>query len=89
MSRAIGSGLEVTDESAQDDQVQQHCDEEHPTYLPPGDGAYDRNEIFNLLEKQGTRSGIKTRSDAATHSTRSPYHAECVGDRTRLSEYQV
>ncbi len=93
----LGSGLEITDESAQDDQifaplldqVQQHCGEEHPTYLLLGDGAYDRNEIFNLLEKRGIRSGIKTRSNAATHSTRSPYHAECVGDRIRLGEYQV
>ncbi|MDN7025355.1 IS5 family transposase [Methanoculleus sp. FWC-SCC1] len=90
-------GLEVTDESVQDDQMfaplleqaVQNCGEEHPVYLVLGDGAYDRNEIFNLLEKRGILSGIKTRNDAATHSTGSPYRAECVRDRNRLGGYRM
>ena len=84
-------GLEVTDESVQDDQMfiplldqtQQHASEEHPVYRVLADGAYDRNELFTTLEQRGIASGIKTRVDAATHSTGSPYRAECVRDRNR------
>ena len=73
-------GLEVTDESVQDDrmfvplldQVPQHCGEEHPVHRVLGDGAYDRNGIFNALEHRGILAGIKTRADAATHSTDHP-----------------
>ncbi len=54
-----------------------------------GDGAYDRNKIFNLLEKRGIHAGIKTRTDAATHSTGSPYRAECVRDRIRVGGYRI
>lgn len=48
-----------------------------------GDGAYDRNEIFTTLEHRKILSGIKTRANAAPHSTGSPYRAECVRDRIR------
>jgi hypothetical protein len=90
-------GLEITDESVQDDgmfrplldQAQQQCGEEHPVYRVLADGAYDRNELFNLLEQRGIASGIKTRVDAATHSTGSPYRAECVRDRNRWGGYPM
>jgi len=90
-------GLESTDESVPDDrmfvplldQAQQHCGEEHPVYRVLADGAYDRNELFTILEQRGIASGIKTRVDAATHSTGSPYRAECVRDRNRWGRYQM
>ena len=89
-------GLEITDESVQDDQMftplldqtQHHCGEEHQVVQALGDGAYDRNEIFNVLEQRGITSGIKTRSDASTRSTGSPYRAECVRKRNRLGGYR-
>ena len=88
-------GLEITDESVQDDQMfiplldqtQQNCGEEHPVYRALADGAYDRNALFNALEHRGIAAGIKTRTDAATHSTGSPYRAECVRDRNRWGGY--
>ena len=55
----------------------------------PGDGAYDRNEIFNILKRRGITSGIKTRSDASTRSTGSPYRAERLRERNRLGGYQM
>jgi len=84
-------GLEITDESVQDDRVfvplldqtQQHCGEEYLVHRVLADGAYDRNELFTALEQRGIASGIKTRADAATHSTGSVYRAECVRDRNR------
>ncbi len=90
-------GLEITDESVPDDrmfvplldQAQQHCGEEHPVYRVLADGAYDRNELFTLLEQREIASGIKTRADAATHSTGSPYRAECVRDRDRWGGYRM
>jgi len=90
-------GLEVTDESVQDDQmfvllldqVQQHCGEERPVFRVLADGAYDRNELFNALEKRNILAGIKTRADAATYSTGSPYRAECVRDRNRWGGYRL
>ncbi len=90
-------GLEITDETVQDDrmfvplldQVQQHCGEEHPVHRVLADGAYDRNELFKALEQRKILSGIKTRTDAATHSTGSPYRAECVRDRIRLGRYRL
>jgi len=90
-------GLEVTDESVPDDrmfaplldQVQQHCGEEHPVHRVLADGAYDRNELFNALEQRKILAGIKTRTDAAAHSTGSPYRAECVRDRIRPGGYQM
>jgi len=90
-------GLEITDESIQDDQMfvplldqaQQHGGEEHPVHRALADGAYDRNELFTTLEQRGIASGIKTRADAATHSTGSPYRAECVRDRNRWGGYQM
>jgi len=48
-----------------------------------GDGAYDRKEIFNVLEKRGILSGIKMRKDAATKSRGSPYCSECVRRRNK------
>ena len=90
-------GLEITDESVQDDQMfiplldqtQQNCGEEHPVYRALADGAYDRNELFTTLEQRGIAAGIKTRTDAATHSTGSPYRAECVRDRNRWGGYPM
>jgi len=90
-------GLEVTDESVQVDwmlvplldQVQQHCGEERPVHRVLGDGTYDRNEIFATLEHRNILSGIKTRANAATHSTGAPYRAECVRDRIRVGGYQL
>ena len=37
-----------------------HCGEERQVIQALGDGAYDRNEIFNILERRGITSGIKT-----------------------------
>jgi len=90
-------GLEITDESVPDDrmvvplldQAQQNCGEEHPVYRVLADGAYDRNELFTILEQREIASGIKTRTDAATHSTGSPYRAECVRDRNRWGGYRM
>ena len=90
-------GLEITDESVQDDRMfvllldrtQQNCGEEHPVYRAPADGAYDRNELFNTFERRGIAPGIKTRVDAATHSTGSPYRAECARDRNRMGGYPM
>lgn len=89
-------GLEVPDESVQDDtpciplldQVQQHCGGEHSIHQILADGAYDRNEIFNTLEKRQIRLGIETLADTATRSTGSPYRAECVRERVRFGGYQ-
>ncbi|NLB01332.1 MAG: IS5 family transposase [Methanomicrobiales archaeon] len=88
-------GLEITDEAVQDDlrfiplldQTQQNCGEEHPVYRVLADGAYDRNELFNILEHRGIASGIKTRVNTATHSTGSSYRAECVRNRNRWGGY--
>jgi len=90
-------GLEITDESVQDDQMfipildqtQLHCGEEHSVEQALADGAYDRNELFNALKQRGVVSGIKTWADAATHSTGSPYRAECVRDRNRWGGYPM
>ena len=90
-------GLEITDESVQDDRMfvllldrtQQNCGEEHPVCRAPADGAYDRNELFNTFERWGIPPGIKTRVDAATHSTGSPYRAECARDRNRMGGYPM
>lgn len=90
-------GLEITDESVQDDQMfipildqtPLHCGEEHSANRALADGAYDRNALFNILEHRGIASGIKTRADAATHSTGSPYRAECVRNRNQLGGYQA
>ena len=49
-----------------------------------GDGAYDRKELFNELEKRGILSGIKMRKDAATKSRGSPYRSECVRRRNKI-----
>ena len=90
-------GLAITDESVPDDQMfiplldqaQQNCGEEHPVHRVLADGAYDRNELFNTLEHRGIASGIKARVDAATHSTGSPYRAECVRGRNRWGGYPM
>jgi len=87
----------ITDETVQGDrmfvplldQVQQHCGEEHPVHRVLADGAYDRNELFNTLEQRKILAGIKTRTDAATRSTGSPYRAECVRDRIRWGGYHM
>jgi len=73
-------GLEVTDESVQDDplfttlpdQASENCGREHLIHQVLGDGGYDRIHVFNTMEKRGIKSGIKTRLNAATRSTGSP-----------------
>jgi len=87
-------GLEVTDESSQDDQMfipllHQVTQAGHPFTVKQvlGDRAYDRNQIFNTLEKEGIESGIKIREDASTRSTGSAYRAECARDRKRGGGY--
>lgn len=47
------------------------------------DSAYDRNDLFNALEQQGTLASIRTRVGTATSLTGSPYRAECVRDWIR------
>jgi len=83
-------GLAVTYESVPDDslfsplldQAESICGIEHPIHRVLGDGAYDRNHVFNTLERKKIGSEIKTRENAATRSRGSPYRAECV--RTKL-----
>ena len=89
-------GLKVTDESVQDDPVfiplldhaSENCGGEHRIYMVLGDGGYDRIHIFNTMEKRGIISGIKTRENAATRSTGSPYRAECVRERVKSRGYR-
>ena len=50
------------------------------------DGAYDRKNLFNELEKRQIQSGIKMRKNAATASRGSPYRAECVRYRNKKGE---
>lgn len=90
-------GLEVTDESVQDDplftpffdQASENCGREHRIRQVPGDGGYDRIHIFSTMEKRGIKSGIKTRLNAATRSPRSPYRTESVRERrlSRMGRY--
>ena len=88
-------GLEVTDEGAQDEemfiplleQVADHCGEEKIKSIL-ADGAYDRKELFNELEKRMIKSGIKTRKNASTRSRGSPYRAECIRDRKKMGGYR-
>jgi len=89
-------GLEVTDESVQDDpvftplldQALENCGNAHPIRQVLGDGGYDRIHVFNTIEKRGIKSGIKTRMNAATRSTGSPYRAECVRERVKSGGYR-
>jgi len=89
-------GLEVTDESVQDDplftplldQALQNCRKPHPIHQVLGDGGYDRIHVFNTMEKRGIKSGIKTRENAATRSTGSPYRAEYVRERVKYGVYR-
>jgi hypothetical protein len=78
-------GLEVTDESVQDnqmfesliDQTTKHNDKISVQQVL-GDGAYDWNHIFNYREKYAMHSGIKTRTNAARRSHGSAFRAESV-----------
>ena len=89
-------GLEVTDESVQDDllftplldQASEKCGNAHPIRQVLGDGGYDRFHVFNTMEKRGIKSGVKTRENAATRSTGSPYRAECVRQRVKSGGYR-
>jgi hypothetical protein len=88
-------GIEVTDESVQDDQVFEPLANQaiknsdvSPIVQILGDGAYDRNHIFNYLEKNDIHSGIKTRTNAARTSHGSAYRAECVRERDALGGYR-
>jgi hypothetical protein len=86
-------GLEVTDETVQDDplfiplldQAESCCGSIRQML---GDGGYDRKHVFNILERRGIRSGIKTRENAATQSRGSPYRAECVRERRKSGGYR-
>jgi len=80
--------LEITDESVQDEATCIPLVDAARDALPSGhiceilgDGAYDRNEIFNDLEKREITSTIKVRSNASRQSHGSPYRAECVRER--------
>jgi len=86
--------LKMTDQTTQDDQVfeellDQTKDRCGGTALKSvlGDGAYYQNHCFNELEKQGIRSGIKTRISASRRSSGSPDRAECVRERDDLCGY--
>lgn len=89
-------GLEVTDESVQDDplftplldQALENCGGEHLIRQVLCDGRYDRIHVFNTMEQRGIKSGIKTRLNAATRSTGPPYRAECVGERVKSGGYR-
>ena len=82
--------LEVTEEDVPDDdmflpllnQAEVMCGEGNITKAL-GDGAYDRKELFNELEKRGIQSGIKMRK-TATKSRGSPYRSECVRRRNKI-----
>lgn len=88
-------GLEVTDESVLDeqmfepliDQTTNHSDKISVQQVL-GDGAYDRNQIFNYLEKHAIHSGIKTRTNASRQSHGSAYRAECIRERDALGGYR-
>ena len=83
-------GLEITDEESQDEemflpllnQAEVMCGEGR-IEKALGDGAYDRKELFNELEKRGIQSGIKMRK-TATKSRGSPYRSECVRRRNKI-----
>ena len=70
--------LEVRDESVQDDpmftslldQATENCGKVHPICQIPGDGGYDRVQVFNTMEKQGIKPGAQTRENAATRKAR-------------------
>lgn len=88
-------GLEVTEESMKDDlmfeslidQTTKHCNEISVQQVL-GDGAYDRNHIFNYLEKHDMCSGIKTRTNASRLSHGSAFRAESVRERDDLGGYR-
>ncbi|OPX73917.1 MAG: Transposase DDE domain protein [Methanoregulaceae archaeon PtaU1.Bin059] len=89
-------GLEVTDESVQDDplftpllgQALEKCGKAHPIRQVLADWGYSRIHGFNAMEKRGIKSGVKTRENAATRSTGSPYRAECVRERMKSGGYR-
>jgi len=89
-------GLEVTDESVQDDplfiplldQSTENCGKSHPIRQVVGDRGYDRIHVFNTMEKRGIKSGIKTPENAATGSTGSPYRPEYVRERVKSGGYR-
>jgi len=88
-------GLEVTDESVRDDQLFESLIEQTTNHRDEwsiqqvlGDGAYDRNHIFNYLEKHDMHSGIKTRTNAARSSHGSAFRAESVRERDDLGGYR-
>ncbi len=89
-------GLEVMDESMLDDplftplldQALEISGKAHPIRQVLGDGGYDRIHILNTMEKREIKSGIKTRENAASRSTGSPYRAECVRERVKSGGYR-
>jgi len=87
-------GIEVTEENVTDEQMFKPLMQRTMENIPNscigqilGDGAYDRNQIFNFLEKNHIVSAIKTRANASRRSTGSPYRAQCVRYRDELGGY--
>ncbi len=64
------------------------CGKAHPIRQVLGDGGYDRIHLFNTMERREIKSGIKTRENAATRSTGSPYQAECLWERGKSGGYR-
>jgi len=84
-------GLEITEEDTQDDEMFLPLLNQSEAICGEGkiekvlaDGAYDRKEVFNALEKRNILSGVKMRKDASTQSRGSPYRAECVRNRNKV-----
>ena len=77
--------IEVTDERASDgsefnsliDQAEENLSGRKIEEVL-GDGAYDRQEIFNHLQEKGIQPVIKTRSNASTRARGSPARAKAV-----------
>ena len=91
-------GLEVTDESVQDDQifvplldqVQAARRREHPVHMHrvPVMGPMTETSI-QYPRRTGVLSRDQDPTDAATHPDRSSYRAECVREKNRLGGYQM
>jgi len=60
------------------------CVLEHPIHRVLRDGAYNRNHVFNTIERRENRSGIKTRDDASTRSQGSAYRAKYVQTKPKI-----
>jgi IS5 family transposase len=75
--------MEVTDERTADHTVvpsliRQIEDNGGKVKRVLADGAYYKNQVYNLLEEKGIDAGIRMRKDARTRAIGSPYRARCV-----------